>query len=284
MTSCVDAGEHFLREVGHSRAVSWYIIPGFVSEHLTIMHNFHLPFALVALIICSSLPAWAEDEQDGPWSGKIAIGYLAVSGNTESTTFTGDGEVKWDGERWHHTLMGRLLARSEDEETVSEAYKAAYETRFDLTKRTYLFGLLDYNADRFSSYSEQIFEIVGFGQRIIMTDRHELDIELGAGASQSVLVEEPVPGTTIKTDVNEATYRLSGNYKWEISDNSTFSQKLSFTSGSSNSYTESVTELSAGIIGALSTVLGYTVRHNSDVAEGRKNADTFASISLEYAF
>jgi putative salt-induced outer membrane protein len=69
-----------------------------------------------------------------------------------------------------------------------------------------------------------------------------------------------------------------------ISDNSTFSQILNVTSGSSNTYTESVTELSARIVGSLSMVLGYTVKHNSDVSPDKDKTDTFASISLEYLF
>ncbi len=248
------------------------------------MKHAYRAIVLMALLTGAVQQAWAEDEKEGPWSGKIALGYLAISGNTESTTFTGDAEANWDGERWHHKVYGRALGKSEDKETTAEAYKAGYEAKFDLTERTYFFGLLDYNADRFSSYDQQIFEVAGIGQRFIMTDRHELNGEIGAGASQSVLLEEPVPGMTIKTDVNEATYRVAGNYKWKISDNSTFSQVLSVTSGSSNTYTESVTELSAGIIGALSTVLGYTVKNNSDVAVGKDKTDTFASISLEYVF
>jgi putative salt-induced outer membrane protein len=249
------------------------------------MSNIQLRIAVIALLLTGvSMQVWAEEEQEGPWSGKIAIGYLAVSGNAENTSFTGKAELNWDGERWHHGLSGKVLGNSVDKETTAEAYQATYETKFDLVERTYLFGLLDYNKNRFSSYDQQIFEVAGIGQRLIKTDRHELNAELGAGASQQRLVEEPVPGTIIKTDINEATFRISGDYTWNISENSTFSQKLSATSGSSNTYTESITELSAGIIGELSTVLGYTVRHNSDVADGRDKSDTFASISLEYLF
>jgi len=249
------------------------------------MNKIHLQIiALTAVTACISVQAAAGEEAEGPWSGKIAAGYLAVNGNTESTTFTGNVEVNWDRDRWHHQLLGTALGKSENGGTTAEAYKAAYKGKFDLSNRTYIFGSLDYNKDRFSSYDKQIFETVGLGQRIIKTDRQELNVEIGGGATQSTLIEEPVPGTTVKTDVNEANYRVSADYKWKISDNATFSEKISVLSGSSNTYTESVTALSAGIIGALSTVLGYTIKHNSDVAPGKDKSDTFASISLEYVF
>ncbi len=239
---------------------------------------------LVVLALCVASPVGAAEASAGPWSGKVAMGYLAVSGNTESTTFSGDVEINWDGERWHHQLLGKALGKSEDKQTTAEAYKTSYQGKFDLSERTYLFGLLDFNKDRFSSYDHQLFETLGLGQRILKTDRHELNLELGAGASQSRLIEDLPGGGTLETDVNEATFRVSSDYKWSISDNAELRQKLSVTSGSNNTYTESVTELSAGIIGSLSTVLGYIVKHNSDVTVGKDKTDTFTAISLEYTF
>jgi putative salt-induced outer membrane protein len=247
------------------------------------MNNKKLNLVLVFVSLVFSMQVWGEEAEDqGPWSGSVAIGYLSISGNTESTTFTGNAEVNWDGERWHHNVLGRALGKSEDKVTTSEAYKAAYQGKFDLTGRTYLFGLLDYNKDRFSSYDQQIFETLGIGQRILMKDKHELNGEISAGASQSTLILAVPPGGT--EDINEAVFRISADYKWTISDNSTFSQILNVSSGSSNTYTESVTELSARIAGELSMVLGYTVRHNSDVSADKDKTDTFASISLEYLF
>ncbi|MDP6417225.1 MAG: DUF481 domain-containing protein, partial [Gammaproteobacteria bacterium] len=220
------------------------------------MFNLQLRVILMALTIVIQMQALADEEPEGPWSGSIALGFLSVSGNTESTSFTGKANVNWDQERWHHALLVKALGKSEDEDTTAESYKAAYEGKFDLSARTYLFGLVDYNKDRFSGYDQQIFETAGIGQRFISTDRHELNGEFSAGASQSVAVEvppaPPAPvGTINKTRVNEAVVRISGNYKWAVSENSIFTQKLSVASGSSNTYTESVTELSAGIIGAL---------------------------------
>jgi len=245
------------------------------------MNNNKLHFVFAALIFGLSMQVWAEEEQDDPWSGKVGIGYISSSGNNDTTSFTGNAEVNWDGERWHHGLLGKALGQSTDNVTTAEAYKAAYQAKFDLSKRTYLFGLLDYNKNRFSSYDSQFFQVLGVGQRFIQTDKHELNGELSAGASQSDLVVLLPPGTD---SINEAVFRVAGNYQWTISDTSSFSQILSVSSGSSNTYTESITELSAGIIGSLSTVIGYTVRHNSDVSPGTEKTDTFASISLEYVF
>ena len=124
---------------------------------------------------------------------------------------------------------------------------------------------------------------LGIGQRFLKKDRHELNGEISAGASQSTLILADLR-RAVRKIINEAVFRISADYKWMISDNATFSEILNVSSGSSNTYTESVTELSARIVGAFSMVLGYTVKHNSDVSAGKDKTDTFASISLEYLF
>jgi putative salt-induced outer membrane protein YdiY len=77
---------------------------------------------------------------------------------------------------------------------------------------------------------------------------------------------------------------VGGNYHWHISENAVFSESVSSNIGSDNTYIESLTELKAGIIGDVALVLGYLVKHNTDVVAGTDKTDTQTSISLEYKF
>ena len=251
-------------------------------------------FILVTLNLFASV-AGAQDS--GPWSGKVALGYLASSGNTDTTALNFNFEVNYDVNKWHNSLLGRAILKTDSNKTTAESYKAAYNLKYDLSDQNYLFGLIDYNNNRFSSYDQQIFEIVGAGRRFIMTEKHELNGELGIGASQSdfrdcksddVLAGSCVIGppqtAPFGTSENEVVYRASGDYKWQISETASFLQKLSFNIGSSNTYTESLSELRAGIVGDIALVLSYTIQNNSDVAPGTDKTDTYTAISLEYAF
>jgi len=227
----------------------------------------------------------ADAEEAGPWSGNIAIGYLEVSGNVENTSFTLNSELNYDRNRWHHTLVGQALGRSEDDETTAEAYKASYKGKFDITDRNYAYGLVDYNKNRFSGYDHQLYENVGLGRRFIVTKRHELNAEAGVGATQSKLSRPEVPAPDDEDrSQNEFTYRVAADYKWNISENATFIQTVSAISGSSNTYVETLTQLKTGIVGNAFMVLGYSIKRNSDVEEGRDKKDTYTSISLEYQF
>ncbi len=233
------------------------------------------------IVLCACLalgifagPVFADEE--GPWSGKIGLGYLAASGNVDNEALNAEAGVNWDGERWHHGLSGKAIGRTESKKTTAESYKAAYDAKFDMTERTYLFGLIDYNKDRFSSYTQQIFEVAGVGHRLIMTEKHKLNIELGGGLTQNDLADG--------SSQDEGTARASGDYTWQISENASFMQKLAVNWSSSNTYTESVSELRAGIIGNVGLALSYTIKNNSSVVPGTKKTDTWTAINIDYKF
>jgi putative salt-induced outer membrane protein len=231
-----------------------------------------------------------KKEDAGPWSGTIAAGYAKTSGNSESSAANFKGEGRYDKNRWHQilgaTAVGTSSAanRDEDSETTAEAYWAGFQSQYDLTEAFYGFGAIDWYKDRFSAYDQQLFETAGIGWRILRGEAHFLDLEVGGGAKQAQL--------TSGEDQNEGIGVVRGIYTWKISKNATFVQKVAVLSGSDNTFTETISELKAGIVGNLSMVLGYTYRHNSDVEIDTSlvpprdfdKTDTFTTVSLEYGF
>jgi putative salt-induced outer membrane protein len=234
--------------------------------------------ALGCALFASGALAHGEKGEAPPqgWSGSVAAGYVAVRGNSDSSTSNFKGEVFYDKDRWHQSALATAIGASQDGDTSSEAYQAQLKSKYDLNPTIYAFGLAEWNKDRFSSYDHQIFEVGGLGWRVFHTDSQELNLEAGVGATQSELQDG--------TDNNEVVGRLGADYHWHISENAVFSEKVSSTIGSDNTYMESLTELKAGIIGNLALVLGYLVKHNTDVLPGTDKTDTQTSISLEYKF
>lgn len=243
---------------------------------IVFTHRFCLILAITCCLV--SQPAMSEEEaaEEGPWSGKIALGYSAVDGNTDTESLAFDAEVNYDAVKWHHTLIGKAIRNEANNVVNAETYKVSWVSKYDFSERFFGFGQLDYNKDKFSSYKRQTFQIVGLGYRFIDTEKHKLNGEIGAGAGQSKLIDG--------TDQDEFTGRVSGDYTWQISENASFVQKLSVSTSSSNMFSESLTELRAGIIGSLNLVLSYGIQRNSDVLPGTEKTDTYTTISLEYAF
>lgn len=248
-----------------------------------------VPAALVAWLVAGPVGAHGEKGEAPPqgWSGSVAGGYVEVSGNSESTTTNVKGEVLYDQDRWHHSALATALGASQDGDTSAEAYKGLLKTKYDLNETIYAFGLAEYNKDRFSAYDHQIFEVAGLGWRIFRSDHQELSLEAGLGATQSKLRQPDPPNAPLPSserDVNEVVGRLGADYHWHISENAVFSEKLASTIGSDNTYIESLTELKASVVGNLALVLGYLVKHNTDVLPGIDKTDTQTSVSLEYKF
>ncbi len=231
-------------------------------------------FALVPTLLLATATGYAQNQAG--FSGRVTLGYLATSGNTENETLNSNFELGWNRAPWHHALTGSAVRASTDNVTTAEAYSLDWQSGYDFTETSYAFGRAAWDEDKFSGYARQVRVVGGYGRRIIDMERHALNGEVGVGLRESDLRDG--------TNEDETILRLSGNYLWTISETSKFSQSLSIESGSSNTFTEAVTKLTANIRGDLSVVLSYRIRKNSDVPVGTVKTDTFTAVALEYAF
>jgi putative salt-induced outer membrane protein len=234
----------------------------------------HTLFGMLA--VCLAGAASAQQTAQDRLSGKAAVGYLATSGNTESTNANASLSLQYDLERWSHEIDLHAVSATSAEVTTAEAYSATYEAKQNIGEKSYWFTSLDWERDHFSAYERRTAEAAGYGRRLIGTDAHKFDAEIGAGARQAVPVEGPKE--------KEGIVRGSLSYEYTVNDTTQFTQDLLVTSGRSNTNLESVSELRARLFGAVALVLSYRVKHNSSVPAGKARTDRFSSISLEYSF
>ncbi len=233
---------------------------------------------LLLLMLGLALPVQAqqEEEEEDPLTGTVKLGYLATTGNTETSSLNAGFEAVYTVKRWEHEATANAVNASENEQTTAEAYEAGWTSRWSLTEKDLLFGRLNWRKDRFGGFDTQFSQTVGYGRRVLDNDRHRLRLEAGVGARQS---EDQVGITTDETI-------LSGglDYTFSFSETSSLRQTIKLEAGNDNTFTESVTALSARLIGRLAMTLSYTYRNNSDVPVGSTNSDTRTAIALEYAF
>jgi putative salt-induced outer membrane protein len=235
-----------------------------------------LALAIAALIAPLSLNAQDAEEEKSPWAGKARLGYLATSGNTENSTLNTGFEVGYASGKWVHLLTAAAISASEDEENTAEAYDLGWKSERKITDQDFLYGRLQWRKDNFGAYDTQFSQTLGYGRRLIDNDKHKLNVELGVGARQSEL--------QFGGDENETIYTVGGYYRWQFSETAEFRQDLKAESGSSNTYSESVTAISAKLMGDLALVASYTIKNNSDVPPLTEKTDTYTALSLEYLF
>jgi putative salt-induced outer membrane protein len=212
-----------------------------------------------------------------PFIGSASLGYLSTSGNTESTNGNAAFEATWDLDGpWRHDWTALAINARTNDITTAESYTAGYKALRDFSPTSYLFFAGDWRQDEFAGYEQQVSETVGYGRRLIDSERHMLALEGGGGAKQTDLITGE--------ELDEAIVRGALDYLFTISETSEFSQKLLIEQGDENRYTESTSALKTQIIGNVALVLSYVIKSNSDVPIGIEKTDRFTSISLEYAF
>jgi putative salt-induced outer membrane protein len=212
-----------------------------------------------------------------PFIGTVSLGYLATKGNTDSTNGNFSFKVTWDLDGpWKHDWTALAINARTNGVTTAESYSAGYKALRDFSETSYLFFSTDWRQDVFSGYDRQASQAIGYGRRLIDTERQMLSVEGGAGSKQSDLVTGE--------ELDEAIVRGALDYLLDISESSSFSQKLLIEQGDENRYTESTSALKARIVGNIALVLSLVIKNNSDVPVGIEDTDRFTSISLEYAF
>lgn len=238
------------------------------------------PCVVAFLALAALRPALAQAPAappPDPFVGNIALGYLATSGNTDSTNANANFEVTWDlAGPWKHDWTALAINARTNDVTTAESYSAGYKAQRDFSATSYLFFSGDWRQDEFSGYDTQVSEAVGYGRRLVDTERHMLALEGGAGAKQSDLVTGE--------ELDEAIVRGALDYLLTLSETSEFSQKLLLEQGDDNRYTESTTALKTRVVGNIAVVLSFIIKSNSDVPVGIEKTDRFTSVSLEYAF
>jgi len=224
-----------------------------------------------------ALPAFAaEEEEKDPLEGNVKLGFLATSGNTETSTLNTGFEASYTLDRWKHQASAAAIYSEDNSVTTAEAYEAAWISGWDLTERDFLYGRLNWRKDRFGGFNTQFSQTVGYGRKILTGEVHTLTAGVGAGARQS---EDQL-------GVSDSEFIYTGDlrYTWKFSDTAEFDQKLAIEAGDANTFSESVTSVKTTLIGAFSLVASYTIRHNSDVPLGTEKKDTRTAISLQYDF
>lgn len=217
-----------------------------------------------------------QQEPESPWSGSATLGYLATSGNTETSTLNTGFEVHYKTGKWEHGFDASAVNAEENNVKTAESYAANWKSERNITDHDFLFGRLSWRKNLFSGFNTQFSQTLGYGRRLIDIDKHKLNGELGAGARQSELQDG--------TSENEVVFRGGIYYKWLFSETAEFRQDVTVEAGESNTYVETVTAVSAQLLGDLALVASYTIKANTDVPPTTEKRDTYTAISLEYAF
>jgi len=212
-----------------------------------------------------------------PWSGDASAGYIRTTGNTNSTSLNFKGDLDWNYGRWQNHFDALGTYGSSKGESTAESYQASDKLNYDLGPESYVFGNLEYADDRFAGVVSRYSESVGYGRHVIKSPMQTLDIDAGAGASQSRNA-----GDTDYDDQFIGVFNV--NYLLKFAPNAQYKQTLHIEAGKQNTFINPVAELKLAIVGNFFATLGYDWRHNTSVPDGSVHTDTITTINFGYTF
>jgi putative salt-induced outer membrane protein len=231
-----------------------------------------LVFLLIATRVMAAEPAEDQADKKSKWNGEAELGLVNTTGNTETESFVLKAKVINTRDKWKHTVQGEALRKADDEIVTAERYFLSGKSQYTFRDRSYLYGLVTYEDDRFNGFDYQLTGVLGYGRTVWERETVKLDLEVGAGGRHSVL------DTGQSND--EAVFRAAGDFEWKISKNATFVQELSGDFGSDATITRSLTALTANINSFLSSRIAYQLRHTSKVPPGIEKTDTELTFTL----
>jgi putative salt-induced outer membrane protein len=242
-----------------------------------VRRSFSIVGAVPWLLVSMSALSQQEMQDTLAWTGSADFGFLSTSGNTDTETIRFTFDYGKDGERWRHALHVDAYNNASDNERTAERYLGYWQSNLKFDESHSIFFRGQYDEDKFSNYSAQGVFSIGYGNRLVDTHLHVLDIEIGPGYRRSKLADTG-------DYENEGILRLAGNYKWTISDNSAFGQLLSVEGGTFNTVVRSSTSLMVGFYKALSLSLSYDVVWTRDVSPDIANTDKQTSVGVVYTW
>lgn len=231
----------------------------------TMVTAFSLAAALVAL------PAYAD------WKGKGELGFVLSRGNSEAQTLNAKVDMGTEVGNWTHTAGFSALRATTAQLTTANRYELRGQTNYKITDRSYVFGALRYEDDRFSAFDYQATASAGYGYKFIDTPKTKFSGQIGAGYR---VAEVRLTGAK----ENGVVGRGDLMFEHQLTDTTKVLDKFLVESGASNTFVQNELALQVKMTDALALSVAHAVRHNTDVPVGVRRTDQLTTANLVFAF
>lgn len=214
------------------------------------------------------------------WKSKLSLGYLATTGNSDTSTLGASLLVSREPEPWGLEIFGSY-DKAEDEGVVkTERALARLRVRRTLGERWELFGEASGEQDENAGFELRFLLSAGVTYHALKGPKHLLDLDAGLTWTDEDRVEPAA-------DASFAGGLTGLRYEYKLSEHATVSERLaaylSFEE-SSDWRLESQTALEAALTDRLALKIGYEVRYVNEPVGGREDTDTTARVALVLNF
>jgi len=231
---------------------------------------------IISIAALAAVVVWAGPAQ-AEWVGKGELGGVIARGNTETETVNARIDMSRELDRWKHSAGFSMLRTTNNGVTAADRFELRGETGYKLADRSYVFGALRYENDKFTDYNYQATASAGYGYKFIDTDTTKLDGKIGVGYRQTELRL-----TGEKSD--NAILRGALNFERKLTDTTVVANRFLIESGSDNTFMQNELALEVKMSSTLALGLTYAIRHNTDVQPLTEKTDQVLTANLVFGF
>lgn len=209
-------------------------------------------------------------------TGEGEAGAFANTGNAPGIGLVGGFKLLAEGANWRIATT----ARADYQETASVVTRAQYrvsaEPNYKFDDRGYVFGLGQFEQDRFQGFASRYSLSGGLGYSLLKDQGAKLSVKAGPAwrvTNPLVGVRESVLAGLASL---EAKFKLTGSLE--------YSQDASAYVDPQGSTFYTLAALDSRLIGKLKARLSYMVQHETAPELGRLGTDTTSRLTLVYGF
>lgn len=210
------------------------------------------------------------------WTGEGEAGAFANTGNAPGIGLVGGFKLLVEGDNWR---VG-TSARADYQETASvvtrEQYRFSAEPNYKFDDRGYLYGLGQYEKDRFQGFASRYSLSGGLGYSVLKRDGAKLSVKAGPAWRVTNAVGGERESVVAGLASLEAKIKLTSALE--------YSQDASAYVDAQGSTFYTLAALDSRLIGKLKARLSYMVQHETAPELGRLGTDTTSRLTLVYGF
>src|SRR5690606_5012147 len=220
------------------------------------------------------------------WKGRGQLRGFRSSGNTENTGATLSLALNRRGIDGEHRVRATADYPRNNVRTSREQLLLAHAPRLQIANDLFVYGLAQYERDRFQGFSARYSVSGGLGYKLIDSSRAQLSLKAGPSWRQIELLD----GTS-----ESAFGALAGvDFDWQLANRLKLTQDANVvadTGGAATVFVDSnstsllfTTGLEAKVSDSLSTRFSYTIDYDSNPPGNAVSTDTLSRFTLVYDF
>ena len=235
--------------------------------------------AVLALLVGSSAASGQAADTANPLKVTAAVAYLDASGNTDVTSLSVTERLEWKRPHYLWAQFVNVISGTTDGEESANLFAAGLRGDWKPQGRLSLYGLLNYDRNRFANIGRRFEEGLGLGYAVIEQPRHRLTIELGGQFVQQRSLD--------RVSDDFLAGRGAQLYRYTFRESAYFEERVEYlpnleTSGDYRVNGEA--NLVAPLSRRLAIKLGYVVRFDNLPEPGVEKTDRFLTSGLQIAF